>query len=123
MAAGVRVDGLRQTVRNLERLGVQISDLKSAFNRIGNIVVREAVSLTPRLSGRLAGSIRAGKAKNKSEIRAGGARIPYAGVIHYGGYNNITAQPFLTTAAQNKQGQVVREVENELQALLRRYGR
>ena len=122
MAAGVRVDGLRQTVRNLERLGVQIADLKSAFNRIGNIVVTEAVSLTPRLTGRLANSIRAGKAKNKSEIRAGGARIPYAGVIHYGGYNNITAQPFLTTAAQNKQGQVVREVEKELQALLRRFG-
>ena len=118
--SGLRVEGLRQTVRSLERFGVEVQDLKAAFNKIGTIVVNEAVTLTPTLSGALAASIRASKTKNKSEVRAGSARVVYAGVIHYGGYNNITAQPFLTTAVDNKQAQVINTMETELGRLIRK---
>jgi phage gpG-like protein len=122
MTTGVRVDGLREVARTLERAGVEASDLKEAFNRIGNIVTVEAKTLTPVLTGRLAASIRASKTKNKATVRAGGARVPYAGVIHYGGYNHITGTYFLTRAVDNEQDSVIDALENELQSLLDRLG-
>ena len=121
-STGAHIEGLRETVRSLQRFGIEAADLKSAFSKIGSLVSREAVSLTPVLSGKLAGSIRASKTKNRSEVRAGGARVPYAGVIHYGGYHGITAQPFLTEAVERKQGEAVDLMENELQSLIRQLG-
>lgn len=122
MATGVKVDGLRDVARTLERLGVEAADLKNAFNKIGSIVSDEAKTLTPVLTGRLAASIRASKTKNKATVRAGGARIPYAGVIHYGGYNNITGTYFLTKAASNKEQSVVDALETELNSIINRMG-
>lgn len=118
-AAGVQVNGLRQVVRSLERFGVEAADLKAAFTKIGQVVVNEAKSLAPSRTGRLAASIKPSKTKNKSIIRAGSARIPYAGVIHYGGYHNIKANPFLTSAASRKEAESVRLMEQELGALIR----
>jgi hypothetical protein len=120
MASNVRITGLSETVRSLKRFGVEVADLKAAFTRIGNIVVNEAQSLVPVMTGRLAASIRASKTQNKSEVRAGSAGIPYAGVQHYGGYNGITGSFFLTQAVANKQGEAVDQMETELNSLIRR---
>lgn len=122
MASGVRFEGLRETVKSLQRFGVEVADLKAAFKRIGDTVVREAVTITPTLTGRLAASIRASNTKNKSEVRAGGARVPYAGVIHYGGYNNITGTHFLERAVEAKQGEAVRQMETDLNRLIQTLG-
>ena len=119
-APGIQVTGLRQVVRSLEKLGASAADLKSAFKRIGTVVANEAKSIVPRRSGRLADSIKPSNTKNKSVVRAGGARVPYAGVIHFGGYHGITAQPFLTEALDHKQGEAKRLMESELGALVRR---
>lgn len=121
-AESIRIDGIREVVRDLKRFGVEVADLKTAFNRIGNIVVAEAQTLTPTLTGRLAASIRASKTQNKSEVRAGNAGIPYAGVQHYGGYNGITGSHFLTDAIANKQGEVLHTMEAELNRLIGRVG-
>jgi len=120
--SGVRVNGLRETVRSLERFGVEASDLKAAFKRIGTFITEDARSLTPSKSGRLAASIKPSNTKNKSIVRAGGARIPYAGVIHYGGYNNITAQPFLTDAVARNDSKVTDLMEDELKRLIASLG-
>lgn len=122
MAAGVKVTGLRETIRALNKLGVEDQDLKIAFKKIGNMVVSDAKALAPSRSGKLAGSIKASNTKNKSIVRAGGARIPYAGVIHYGGYNNIQAHPFLTTAVTNNADKAVQMMEDELKALISALG-
>ena len=122
MANGVRVQGLRETVRALERLGVQAADLKAAFKRIGAFVRTDAQALAPHKTGRLAASIRESNTKNKSEIRAGGARIPYAGVIHYGGYNHIEPHPFLTDAVEKNQAKAVNEMDKELNRLIASLG-
>jgi len=122
MAAGVSVDGLKQTVRSLERFGVEAADLRAAFKRIGDMVAREAVSITPTLTGRLAASIRASNTKNKSEVRAGGAKVVYAGVQHYGGYNNIVGSHFLEKAVEAKQGDAVRQMERDLSRLISELG-
>lgn len=122
MANGVRVEGLRETVRSLERFGVEVKDLKAAFKRIGNIVVGDARTLVPKKTGRLAASIKPSNTKNKSIVRAGGGRIPYAGVIHFGGYNNIEPHPFLTEAVSRNQTKAVSELDKELNELIRKLG-
>ena len=120
MAAGVRVQGLRETARSLERMGVQVADLKAAFIKIGQLVVHDSKTLAPVRTGRLVNTIKASKTKNKAVVRAGSARVPYAGVIHYGGYNHITAQPFLTKAVERQEKAAVRVLEDELGRLIRK---
>lgn len=118
----VHLSGLRETIRSLERLGVAVTDMKAVFLKIGNMVAGNAQSLAPRRSGRLAASIKPSKTKNKALVRAGSARVPYAGVIHFGGYNNINANPFLTEAVRQSQSKAVQEMEDGLQDLIRKYG-
>lgn len=121
-SSSVKISGLNETVRSLKKYGVEVQDLKAAFSRIGNVVVAEAKTIVPTLSGRLSATIRASKTQNKSEIRAGSAGVPYAGVQHYGGYNGITGTFYLTKAIENKQGEVIDMMENELNSLARRLG-
>lgn len=119
--SGVYVEGLRETVRSLERLGTEVTDLKDAFKRIGNIVVQEAQQRAPKKTGALAGSIKPSNTKNKSNIRAGSARVPYAGVQEWGWpSHNITGQHYLSGAVGAKQGEVVRALDDELRVLIRK---
>lgn len=121
MASGIYVEGLRACIRSLEKFGVEVSDLKDVFTKIGTEVAREAQDLAPTKSGALAASIRPSKTKNQSIIRAGSARVVYAGVQNYGGYNNIRAHRFMEGAVERKQGDVVRMIDDELGDLIRRY--
>ena len=115
----IEVEGLRQLIRKLEQAGAEVSDLKQAFNRIGNIVVYEAKSIAPKRSGALASTIRAANNKNKAVIRAGGARIPYAMPIHWGWpRRNIEAQPFMTDAIENKRDTVMSQFELEISRIV-----
>lgn len=121
VASGVRVTGLRETVRKLERFGVAVSDLKAAFKRIGTVVANEAKSNAPHMTGRLAASIRPSNTKNKSIVKAGSARLPYAGPIHFGWRrHNISPQPFLNDALEAKQDESRRLLETELGNLIGR---
>lgn len=120
-SGSVNIKGLRETVRSLERLGTEVKDLKDVFRSIGNIVVREAQSRAPKLSGALAGSIKASNTKNKSIVRAGSARVPYAGVQEWGWpAHNIAGTRYLSSAVQDKQREVVRELDRELFGLIRK---
>ena len=118
----IEVKGIKETVRTLEKFGVDASDLKTAFQRIGTMVANEAKILAPKQSGALEASIRASKTKNKAAIRAGSAKVPYAGVIHYGWpAHNIEAHPFLTTAVEHQGPAAVRMMDDELHGLIRKY--
>jgi HK97 gp10 family phage protein len=113
----IRVEGLKQTIKTLERFGADVQDLKGASNKAGNVVADEAKSLVPVKSGKLLNSIRASNTKNKALVRAGGAKVPYAGVIHWGGYHNIEATHYLTDALDAKKEEVITVYEEELDKL------
>jgi hypothetical protein len=81
---GVRVEGLNELVRNLKKAGVEVSDLKAVFAEIASDAASMAAQFAPAKTGRLKGAIRGSKAVNKAVVRAGGARVPYAGAINYG---------------------------------------
>lgn len=115
----VRVGGLAKTVRALERAGADAQDMKALMHKLGMLVVNAAQP--PSASGRLAATVRAGRGKTKAVVRAGGARAPYAGVIHYGWpARNIAPQPFLTNALQGKRGDVLQALDNGLGDILRK---
>jgi len=98
----VKVDGAAQLRRTLRRAGHDLGDLGDLHAQVGGIVVGEADAWAPRgPTGALAGSIRAWKAKTSAIVRAGGAKVPYAGVQEWGWpARNIRAHPYLTTAAK-----------------------
>jgi hypothetical protein len=81
---GARIDGLTRVIRDLERLGLDVGDLKDAFAGIARLGASIATGFAPRLTGALAGNIRGNRAKSRASVIAGGARVPYAGVINYG---------------------------------------
>lgn len=115
----IRVQGLSATVRKLQKAGADSQSMSALMHEIGMIVVRAAVP--PRVSGTLAGTLRAGKGKTKAVVRAGGAKAPYAGVIHYGWpARNIRPQPFFTYALQRKRGEAVAKLDQGIGQILKK---
>lgn len=78
------VEGLRQVVRDLQALGVDLEDIKDSMAAIAKAATDVAVSAAPSRSGALRASIRGNRAKGKAVVTAGRARVPYAGAINYG---------------------------------------
>ncbi|MCD5345051.1 hypothetical protein [Agromyces sp. S2-1-8] len=102
----LRVTGLGRTMRQLQRAGADAQDMKDLMHKVGMLIVDAANP--PELTGRLASTLRAGRGKTKSVVRAGGARAPYAGVRHYGWpARNIVADPFLDEARERRRGAVL----------------
>ncbi|MFJ2544394.1 hypothetical protein [Microbacterium sp. NPDC087589] len=114
----IRVEGLRKTIRALDQAGVDVQDMRDLMHSIGMLVVTAATP--PRASGALAGTLRAGRGKTKAVVRAGGARAPYAGVIHYGWpARGIAARPFLTDALSRKRSDVFRALDQGVSQILK----
>lgn len=116
-----RIEGLGKTMRALSQAGADAEDMRDAMFRLGGIVVQAARPRAPFETGRLSSTIRAGRGKTKAVVRAGGARTPYAGVIHYGWpARNIEPQPFLVDALNATRGRIFDALDDELSALLKK---
>lgn len=120
---GIEVTNLRETIRDLERMGVEVEDLKEAFGQISRQVVAKASAIVPRSTGRLAASIKPSKTKNRAIVRAGSpAAVPYAGVINYGWpARGIAPTEFLTGPANANPEDFARQIDANLRDLIRRY--
>jgi hypothetical protein len=97
---GLKVQGLKQTIKALQAIGVPASEIKEAGTRSGELVAVQARSLVPVQTGALRDSIRVSKALSKVSVSAGNARrVPYANPIHWGWFRrNIKPQPFFIKA-------------------------
>ena len=123
--AGVTVQGLREVVRGMERLGVDVQDLKAAFNKIGTKAQAQATMNAPKVSGRLAGTVRQSKRKNAVILMAGynSKRLRYAAVHEYGWpARGIPAKRYMRRTVEQLGGYAVQELEDELRALVRKRG-
>ena len=118
----VAVKGLREVVRSFNQYEGAIKDLKEANYAIGSKVSKTASAIAPQQTGALAGSVRANRAKQKVQIKAGGTTVPYAGVQEYGwAARNITAQPFLRRAAWTNREYTRTQYVANLNAIRRKY--
>ncbi|HEY9415281.1 MAG TPA: hypothetical protein VIQ30_11010 [Pseudonocardia sp.] len=125
MASGVgfKVTGLRETVRALEEIGVEVDDLKDAFQTIANEGAEIGVGLTPEKSGALAGTTRGNRAKSKAVVTWGRASVPYAGVQNYGwGRRNIPAKGFAQATDRAMRPVAISRLENEIDQVIRERG-
>lgn len=115
----VQIDGARQLRRTLKAAGDDLEDLKRANLQAAEIAAGAARTRAPRLTGALAGDIRASGTKTAGTIRAGRKRLPYAGAIHWGWpARGIEAQPYLTEGAQQTEPVWVPLYEQELKKAL-----
>lgn len=119
--AGVRITGLKQSIRALEKFGVQVADLKDMLFQVSQKTVDDAKALTPVRSGRLQASIRPSKAKNKVTIRGGSKAVNYASFVEYGSVHN-TAVGMVTEAITSNEQYTANKLDSEIQSLVRRYG-
>lgn len=120
---GVRVTGLREVVRGLEQMGVDVDDLKDGFSSIASEGAALAAGFVRSRTGRLAGNVRGNRAKSKAVITAGGARVRYAGPQNYGWTRrNITAQGFMQRADAIMQTRSSVLLEDALTRAIRRNG-
>lgn len=117
----VRVTGLRELVRDLEKMGIAISDLKNVFSSIANEGAQLAARFAPHRTGALARSIRGNKAKNKAVITAGRGRTNlYAGVINFGyPKRNIEAQLYMQRASLELAPSIEPKLSSAINELLR----
>ena len=120
--AVVQVKGLNEVLRALNQIGADFEELKDANKELGDEISARAAALAPRLTGALASSIRSNRAKKRVSIKAGSARVPYAGVIEYGWpRRGIPAQPFLRKAAFEDRDLIQRTYEENIKSLIYKY--
>ena len=96
----VEVEGARELRASLAKAGADLNDLSAAHAEVATYVAAAAQGRAPKLTGTLAATIRGNKAKTSAVVKAGGAKSPYAGPIHWGWPgHNIAANPFMSNAA------------------------
>lgn len=80
---GLQVEGLRESVKALSKLGVPDDAIKDAIREGGLILQREAWRIMPVKSGAMAHSLKVSKAKSKLEVYVGdNKKVKYALNFH-----------------------------------------
>lgn len=117
----LEVHGLRELRRNLRQLGDDAADLKDANAETAQVVAAAAVARAPKRTGRLAQSVKGNRAVGRATVKAGAARVPYAGPIHWGWpARHITGQPFVVEAAEDTEPTWLPAYETAIAALVER---
>lgn len=118
----IEVRNLTETLRRLSKAGADAQDMRDLMHSTGTLVGTAARRHVPYRSGALAASIRAGRGKTKAVVRAGtAARVPYAGVQHYGWpARNITGHMFMVRGLNDSRPQAITHIEQGLRDLLRK---
>jgi phage gpG-like protein len=119
MAATFEVEGGRQLRKSLKDVEDGLADLKAAHAEAAGIVAEAARTGAPRRTGRLSGSIRPSGTKTAAIVRAGGSKIPYAGVQEYGWPgHNIPPQPYIVPAAHDTESTWIARYQDAVDRLL-----
>jgi hypothetical protein len=94
---------LRATLKDVEN---GLKDLAALHQEVADIAASRARIRVPVLTGTLQSTIRASGTKNMAVIRAGYAKVPYAGVHEWGWpKHNIVEHPYLRAGAHETEPQ------------------
>jgi HK97 gp10 family phage protein len=121
--APIQVSGLKEFIKAAKKAEDKVSvDVLKAANKEAAETVQQAASpLVPHRSGALASSLRSSGTVRAGIVRAGKAKVPYAGPIHFGWRRrNIKPTPFLYDALDERASEVVRVYEMRIEDLLSR---
>lgn len=119
----IEIQGLRELNRAFRSLGREATgELKGVHLDAAKIVEERARQIVPKRTGRLAGTLRSAGTMRGANVRAGFARVPYAGPIHFGwARRNIRPQPFLYDALDERRSEVLDAYEKNLKRLIRKH--
>jgi hypothetical protein len=136
----VRVEGAKELARAFRQAGGSTRELSAAYRAIARELVPPAQRNAPTRTGRLASSTRGLARSTAAVLAAGGARVPYAGVIHFGNpsvktyparegakrstgtLGIIRPQPWLYRTIDERRDEVFEAFEANVAAVLRRHG-
>jgi hypothetical protein len=116
------IEGARELRRQLKAFQGGIDGMKQIHKETGELVGREAAKLVPVRSGLLQATIRASGQAAGAVVRAGFARVPYAGPIHFGWpARGISPSPFLYDALDARRGEVIQMYEDRVADLIKKH--
>ena len=108
----VSVDGDERLVATTRAAAHDLAELDTSNRAVGEVVRARAASNAPKVTGRLAGSVRADVVANGVEIASD---LVYAPVINNGWpAHNIVAQPFMTNALSEATSLVLAKYTDEI---------
>jgi len=120
---GLRVEGGRQLRRVLRRAGGRelMRALSGTHRKIAQMIAGSSRAAAPHRTGRLAASVRGGGTQTGAVVRAGSARVPYAGPIHWGWpARKIKPNPWIVETAQSTESAWVGVYEQDLNDIIER---
>ena len=118
--AWVEVEGGRRLRSSLKKAGVDMKRLSAINRKAATMVANAARPATPRLTGRLAASVRAGATQRAGIVRAGRKTLPYAGPIHWGWpRRGIRPQPWIANTASATEGAWVPLYERHMKEIVK----
>lgn len=92
--AGVQVEGLARFRRDLKKIDPELTkQLRVDLLDIAREIVSETAQRVPKVSGRAAGSLRAGVSGNNAYIAGGKQSVPYYGWLDFGGRTPVKGNP------------------------------
>lgn len=144
MATTTQIVGSARLRRALKKAGHDVNDLKRAHLAAANVVANAARVTAPvrkprerkgiprpnrkkrgrpPVPGKLKASVRAGATQRAAIIRAGNARAPYAGPIHWGWpKRNIKQNTWILDAARATENQWLIPYRAEVAKAMRKVG-
>jgi hypothetical protein len=126
----VRVEGLRETIKQLEALGADKTEIVNANFQAAEILRRAALPNVPVRTGNLRKTLRSSKAKGYAQVAIGNARVVYANPIHWGWFydkewfiqKNIKPNLFLYRALGQTLDEILVKYDQDMQQLIDKYG-
>lgn len=122
MITAARVEGARRLRSTLRQAGVHLSQMREVHLRVGRIVAtaaRTLVPIGPPENGHLRDTIRPGATQTAAFVRAGTARKPYGGPVHWGWpARHIQPQTFLVDAAKQTEKTWMKEYFTGVKAII-----
>lgn len=119
----VTVTGARETQRALRRMAASLDD-PEIHRPAGEAVRDRALELVPRVSGDLASTIDVVPGAEGSDVVAGSAAVPYAGVIEYGWDEHAIEGAFYLTGALDDRAPAAHDAyAGQIGELVKRVGR
>lgn len=86
MADAIRIDGLKEFVRDLKKLDSELPKvLRVAFNTAGSDIVDDAQARIETKTGKARGSIKMKSTQKEARIVGGSAKVPYYAWLDFGG--------------------------------------
>lgn len=140
-APTIAVEGAKELARDFRAAGIAAKELSGAYRAIARELVPPAQRGAPKRTGRLAASTRGAGTKTAAILRAGSAKVPYAGPIHFGNptaktyparrpgasrssgtLGVIAPNPWLYEVLDERRDEVLASFEEHVGAALRRNG-